>query len=120
MSAVSGVKRAVDRFDGSPTKMAAALGGDVLRQHVEHWLKVGRVPPEHAPAVTAKTSVPLWELRPDDWYKIWPYLIGAAGAPAIPMDDAMRSPSAPTDRAQAAHRMRSARNPDRSNTHRER
>lgn len=25
-----------------------------------------------------------WDLRPDDWHKHWPDLIGAADAPAIP------------------------------------
>ena len=24
-----------------------------------------------------------WELRPDDWHRIWPELIGAEGAPAV-------------------------------------
>lgn len=26
----------------------------------------------------------LWALRPDDWFLIWPYLIGSAGAPDVP------------------------------------
>ena len=26
-----------------------------------------------------------WDLRPDDWYRIWPELIGKEGAPAVPM-----------------------------------
>jgi DNA-binding transcriptional regulator YdaS (Cro superfamily) len=26
-------------------------------------------------------SVMRWDLRPDDWYRIWPELIGAEGAP---------------------------------------
>ena len=25
-----------------------------------------------------------WELRPDDWHRIWPELIGTEGAPAVP------------------------------------
>jgi DNA-binding transcriptional regulator YdaS (Cro superfamily) len=25
-----------------------------------------------------------WDLRPDDWHRIWPELIGADGAPPIP------------------------------------
>lgn len=25
-----------------------------------------------------------WDLRPDDWHRIWPELIGAEGAPAVP------------------------------------
>lgn len=77
----SGIQKAVERFDGSPTKTAAAIGGGVLRQHVEHWLKVGRVPAEHAPALSECANVPLWELRPEDWHRIWPALIGSLGAP---------------------------------------
>ncbi len=85
MNAVAGIQKAVERFENSPTKLAAALAGEnVLRQHIEHWLKVGRVPAEHAPAVSAKTDVPLWELRPDDWHKIWPNLIKHPGAPKVP------------------------------------
>lgn len=29
-------------------------------------------------------AVRRWELRPDDWYRIWPELIGAEGAPSVP------------------------------------
>lgn len=25
-----------------------------------------------------------WDLRPDDWHRIWPELIGAEGAPGVP------------------------------------
>ena len=31
-------------------------------------------------------QVPEWESRPDDWHEIWPELIGAEGAPAIPTE----------------------------------
>lgn len=27
-----------------------------------------------------------WELRPEDWYRIWPELIGTEGAPEIPAE----------------------------------
>lgn len=27
-----------------------------------------------------------WDLRPDDWWKNWPELIGAEGAPAVPAE----------------------------------
>lgn len=29
-----------------------------------------------------------WDLRPDDWHRIWPELIGQPGAPAIPEEKA--------------------------------
>jgi hypothetical protein len=25
----------------------------------------------------------LWDLRPDDWHRIWPELVGAEGAPGV-------------------------------------
>lgn len=31
-------------------------------------------------------AVRRWHLRPDDWARIWPELIGADGAPAVPAD----------------------------------
>jgi hypothetical protein len=78
-------QRALAKFDGSPTKMAAALGNGVLRQHVEHWVKSasGRIPTEHVRAVHELTGVKVWEFRPDDWHRIWPDLIGSKGAPPI-------------------------------------
>jgi len=84
MAEVSPVQKAVNVFDGSPTKLAAAVGDGILRQHVEHWLKSGRVPAEHCPAVSRVTRIPLWELRPDDWHRVWPMLIDTHGAPAAP------------------------------------
>jgi DNA-binding transcriptional regulator YdaS (Cro superfamily) len=27
-----------------------------------------------------------WDLRPDDWFRIWPELIGTKGAPEVPKD----------------------------------
>lgn len=100
MSKVSAVQRALNVFDGSPTKLAAALGDGVLRQHVEHWLKAGKVPEQHCFAVTQLTQVPVWELRPDDWHRIWPMLIGTKGAPKVPAAEIIRTPeSNPGERA---------------------
>ena len=62
--------------------LAAAIG--VKQQHVWNWLhRPGQVPPEHCAAIQAATGVPRWELRPADWHRIWPELVGAAGAPAV-------------------------------------
>lgn len=49
------VHEAMDVLGGTPTSMAAALGGGITRQNVEHWLDAGRVPARHAPAVEAET-----------------------------------------------------------------
>lgn len=37
----------------------------------------------------------LWDLRPDDWHRIWPELIGADGAP--PVIDPTKADSAATE-----------------------
>lgn len=81
------VQRALAHFDDSPTKMASALGAGVLRQHVEHWRQSGRIPTEHCRAVHNLTNVKCWELRPADWSRIWPDLIGTKGAPKVPLAD---------------------------------
>ena len=33
---------------------------------------------------TSKGAVRRWDLRPDDWWEIWPELIDTKGAPAVP------------------------------------
>lgn len=70
---------------GRPKELALSLG--VSGSLVAHWA-VGRK------AVSAERCVPIerftegavrrWDLRPDDWAAVWPELIGAAGAPAVP------------------------------------
>lgn len=74
MGMKTGIHKAVDQFDGSPSKFAEVIGNGVLRQHVEHWLKVGRVPAHHCLAIEQVTSgaVTRRDLRPDDWHLIWP------------------------------------------------
>lgn len=57
MNQTTGIQRAVDLFDASPSKLAAAIGQGVLRQHVEHWLKAGRVSAERCPEVSAATGI---------------------------------------------------------------
>ena len=63
MNQKTGIQRAVDLFDGSPSKLAEAVGCGVIRQHVEHWLKVGRVSAERCPDVFAASGVPCEELN---------------------------------------------------------
>lgn len=62
MSQVTGIQRAVEKFE-TPAKLAEAVGNGVLRQHVEHWLKAGRVSAERAPEVSAATGIPLEDLN---------------------------------------------------------
>lgn len=59
----TGIQRAVELFEGSPSKLASAVGCGVLRQHVEHWLRVGRVSAEKCPDVSAVCGIPCEELN---------------------------------------------------------
>lgn len=62
MEAQTGIQLAVEMM-GSPAKLADAVGGGVVRQHVEHWLEAGRVSPPHAPRVSTVTGIPLAHLN---------------------------------------------------------
>jgi DNA-binding transcriptional regulator YdaS (Cro superfamily) len=48
------------------------------------------VTPERAAAIRRATngSVEVWDTRPLDWHLIWPMLVGAEGAPAVPVQEA--------------------------------
>jgi hypothetical protein len=84
MTAAAALERGLKKFDDSPTKLAAAMGNGVLRQHIEHWLKAGSVPERHAGIFAMVTGQKVWEVRPDDWHTIFPMLVGTKGAPSIP------------------------------------
>lgn len=63
MANKNGIQRAVEMFGGSPTRLAEAVGNGVLRQHIEHWLKSGRVSSEKAPEVAAATGIDIKDLN---------------------------------------------------------
>jgi DNA-binding transcriptional regulator YdaS (Cro superfamily) len=63
----------------------------------------------HCAAIEAHTGgeVRRWDLRPNDWHRIWPELIGAAGAPDVL--EAIASEREPGEHASASHRTRTER-----------
>lgn len=81
---MSPIARAIQHF-GNQSALAVALG---LRQPtISEWLRGDRpVPIERCTAIEQATAgaVRRWDLRPDDWHRIWPELIGAEGAPDVP------------------------------------
>lgn len=79
MEEKTGIAQAVDLFEGSPTKLANAIGAPILRQHVEHWLKVGQVPADKAPDVEAATGVPCELLNPSVKWSV----VRGVPAPAV-------------------------------------
>lgn len=70
--------------NGGLTEVASSLG--VTKGIFWAWINRGQVPADRCPAVERATGVRRWDLRPDDWHCIWPELIGADGAPALPVD----------------------------------
>lgn len=68
MTPLEALQAAVEKAGGSPSNLAAKIGGKIVRQNVEHWLKSGRVPAEHAPAIFRATGVACEALCPHvDW-----------------------------------------------------
>jgi hypothetical protein len=61
----TGIEQALEKFDNSPTKLAQAIGGTVIRQHIEHWLKAGKVPADKAPDVMVASGISVDLLCPE-------------------------------------------------------
>lgn len=81
MANKTGIQLAVEMYGGSPTKLAQAIGHGVLRQHIEHWLRAGRVSIEKAPEVAAATGIPIADLNNT---MNWPLVASVLGAPLTP------------------------------------
>tara|TARA_R100000365_G_C2744888_1_gene73632 strand:- start:43 stop:312 length:270 start_codon:yes stop_codon:yes gene_type:complete len=68
----------------SPADFAGRLGvsSDQLRQW-RFGYSNRRPGPEMCVVIERESELAIrrWDLRPDDWYRIWPELIGAEGAP---------------------------------------
>ena len=78
------LKDAVSRLGvvAASAALTAAMGKELSPQRLSNWGERG-VPIEHAAVVEKVLGVPRWTLRPEDWHRIWPELVGAPGAPAI-------------------------------------
>ncbi|MBN9463445.1 MAG: helix-turn-helix domain-containing protein [Burkholderiales bacterium] len=70
---------------GSARALAHAVG--VSEATVSQWRSHQKTPsPAMAVAIERASgfAVRRWDLRPEDWHRIWPELIGKKGAPAVP------------------------------------
>jgi DNA-binding transcriptional regulator YdaS (Cro superfamily) len=78
------IERVVEFFDGSTTKVAFAIGGKVVRQNVDHWVKTKRVPSDVCPQIELATAglVRCEDLRPD---VAWSVLRNASTMPLTPI-----------------------------------
>ena len=78
MSIKTGIEQALEKFDNSPTKLALAIGGNVVRQHIEHWVKTGIVPADKAPDVMLASGVPVDQLCPSvNWSAVRTHSVSA-------------------------------------------
>ena len=84
-------------MNGAMDKAIVALGGvsalakalRVTSPAVVEWRSGGRpVPIQRCVEIEQATAgaVRRWDLRPDDWHRIWPELVGADGAPPVPAE----------------------------------
>lgn len=70
---------------GGPSVVAARLGLSV--QAVCNYRDgKRRLPVEYMPVIESMGGMKVrrWDLRPGDWHRIWPELVGAEGAPSVP------------------------------------
>lgn len=74
------------RAAGGLTVVARAL--DRSPQSLFNWIARGSVPVEYAAELERALGMGLrrWDMRPADWHRIWPELIGADGAPPVPAE----------------------------------
>ena len=91
MWCMDAIKAAAEEVGGQ-TALAAAIG--VRQPTVSEWARGERpVPIERCVDIERATEgkVRRWDLRPNDWHRIWPELIGADGAPAVPAEQSQES-----------------------------
>jgi len=71
---------------------AFALSCDTTLGHMRNCLYVERKQLAPASCVLverlSRQKVMRWDLRPADWWRVWPELIGKKGAPAVPKSEA--------------------------------
>lgn len=76
---------AVERGRGAALAVALGVAPGYLSQMAAG---VRPMPPALVPAAVRATGrlVREWTLRPQDWHRIWPELIGTEGAPPVPAE----------------------------------
>lgn len=81
MSNATIYREVLQHFDGSPAKLAAAVGANSTAA-VCNWGRRG-IPADMAKTVEALTGISVRNLRPDDWHKYWPEQPRVDGSPVV-------------------------------------
>lgn len=85
----------LDRYLNEPGALTVSqlrekigVKSDIQIRQWRHGYAGRRPSPEYATAIEQATvgRVMRWDLRPEDWHRIWPELIGAMGAPDVPAE----------------------------------
>jgi DNA-binding transcriptional regulator YdaS (Cro superfamily) len=79
----------LDQEKGRGARLAAAMG--VSPAFVSQIVMRARpAPAEHCVVIERESggAVKRWEVRPADWHRIWPELIGSESAPPVPVEGA--------------------------------
>ena len=82
------------KADGSLTvaELRVAIGAksDAQIRQWQHGYDDRLPSPENCAAIEAATrgAVMRWDLRPEDWWRIWPELLRKKGAPSTPKSEA--------------------------------
>lgn len=83
------LKSYIQAKSGRGTTLARAL--EIPPSYLSQMASGNRaVTPERAAKIEVETAreVMRWDLRPTDWWEIWPELVAAEGAPGIPKSEA--------------------------------
>jgi hypothetical protein len=93
---------------GSVAALAIEVGAAASSPSM--WKARKSVPPQYAVGVERAANrhesglwVRRWHLRPDDWHRIWPELVGTDGAPQPPVADSDLQAAAVASKPAADH-----------------
>lgn len=90
------LKTYIQSAHGNGSTLALAL--EIPPSYLSQMASGNRsVTPERASKIELATAkaVMRWDLRPEDWYRIWPELIESKGAPKVPAEVSNPNPDLP-------------------------
>jgi len=76
----------------SQLREKVGVKSDIQIRQWRHGYANRKPSPKFATAIEEATggAVKRWDLRPEDWFEIWPHLIGKKGAPKVPATEEVK------------------------------